>query len=238
MTRLRAAATLAATALSLSFAAPAKAYPVDCAILLCLAGGWPASAECAHARTVFIARITPWPVEPPLQIWNCPMRASFRGETKPIERLSDIAVHGEPEPLISIPETPWALQLVQDRADVDISEPAFDFVRSIRVFEITYQQRRSSDGDCNSWGAVYMGTMGLKATTAVVEAAFLRFRPPRISPCRPTVAAIGTGRSSSNGATMKAATDTKKFTTDNLNDRPPSKRSNDRIPRNRNDARP
>ena len=71
---------------------PAAAYPVDCAILLCLAGGWPASTECAHARTVFIARITPWPVEPPLQIWNCPMRASFRGEAKPIERLFDIAV--------------------------------------------------------------------------------------------------------------------------------------------------
>jgi len=160
MTRLRAAAALAATALSLSLAAPAKAYPVDCAILLCLAGGWPASAECAHARTVFIARITPWPVEPPLQIWNCPMRASFRGEAQPIERLFDIAVRGELGPLVSIPETPWALQLVQDRADVDISDPAFDFVRSIRVFEITYQQRRSSDGDCNSWGAVYMGTYG------------------------------------------------------------------------------
>lgn len=160
MTRLRAAAALSATAVSLSLAAPAEAYPVDCAILLCLAGGWPASAECAHARTVFIARITPWPVEPPLQIWNCPMRASFRGEAKPIERLLDIAVRGEPVPLVSIPETPWALQLVQDRADVDISDPAFDFVRSIRVFEITYQQRRSSDGDCNSWGAVYMGTYG------------------------------------------------------------------------------
>jgi formate/nitrite transporter FocA (FNT family) len=25
----------------------AKAYQVDCAILLCIAGGWPASAECA-----------------------------------------------------------------------------------------------------------------------------------------------------------------------------------------------
>ena len=160
MTRLPAAAALAATALSLSLAAQAKAYPVDCAILLCLAGGWPASAECAHASTVFIARITPWPIEPPLQIWNCPMRASFRGEAKPIERLFDIAVRGEPVPLISIPETPWALQLVQDRADVDISDPAFDFVRSIRVFEITYQQRRSSDGDCNTWGAVYMGTYG------------------------------------------------------------------------------
>ena len=56
----------------------AEAYPVDCAILLCLAGGWPASAECAHARAVFIRRITPWPIEPPLQIWNCPMRVSFR----------------------------------------------------------------------------------------------------------------------------------------------------------------
>ena len=158
MTRLRAAATLAATAVSLSLATPAAAYPVDCAILLCLAGGWPASAECAHARTVFIARITPWPVEPPLQIWNCPMRSTFRGEAKPIERLLDVGVRGEP--LVSIPATPWVLQLVQDRADVDISDPAFDFVRSIRVFEITYQQRRNSDGDCNSWGAVYMGSYG------------------------------------------------------------------------------
>lgn len=139
---------------------PAAAYPVDCAILLCLAGGWPASAECAHARAVFIRRITPWPIEPPLQIWNCPMRAGFRGAAKPIARLFDIAVRGEPVPLVSIPETPLALQLVQDRADVDISDPAFDFVRSIRVFEITYQQRRNQHGDCNSWGSVYMGTYG------------------------------------------------------------------------------
>jgi len=144
----------------ISLATPAAAYPVDCAILLCLAGGWPVSAECAHARVVFIRRITPWPIEPPLQIWNCPMRASYQGEASPMERLFDIAVRGEPVPLVSIPETPFALQLVQDRADVDISDPAFDFVRSIRVFEITYQQRRSSDGNCNSWGAVYMGTYG------------------------------------------------------------------------------
>ena len=113
MTRLRAAATLAATAVSLSLATPAAAYPVDCAILLCLAGGWPASAECAHARTVFIARITPWPVEPPLQIWNCPMRATFRGEAKPIERLFDIGVRGEP--LVSIPATPWPSTLVKPK---------------------------------------------------------------------------------------------------------------------------
>ena len=151
-------ALLLGLGLSTATVLPAAAYPVDCAILLCLAGGWPASAECAHARAVFIRRITPWPIEPPLQIWNCPMRASFHGEEQPIESLFDIAVRGEP--LVSIPETPWALQLVQDRADVDISDPAFDFVRSIRVFEITYQQRRNQHGDCNSWGVVYMGTYG------------------------------------------------------------------------------
>jgi hypothetical protein len=146
--------------LSTAVVSPAAAYPVDCAILLCLAGGWPASAECAHARAVFIRRITPWPIEPPLQIWNCPMRASFQQEEYSMERLFDISVRGEPTPLVSIPEMPWALQLVQDRADVDISDPAFDFVRSIRVFEITYQQRRNQHGDCNSWGVVYVGTYG------------------------------------------------------------------------------
>lgn len=54
-------------------AAPANAYPIDCAILLCLAGGFPASAECSAAKAEMIRRITPWPIEPPLQLWNCPM---------------------------------------------------------------------------------------------------------------------------------------------------------------------
>ena len=153
-------ALLLGLGLSTAVVSPAAAYPVDCAILLCLAGGWPASAECAHARAVFIRRITPWPIEPPLQIWNCPMRASFRGEAKPLERLFDIGVRIEPVPFVLIPETQLKLQLVQNRADVDISDTAFDFVRSIRVFEITYQQRRNQHGDCNSWGVVYMGTYG------------------------------------------------------------------------------
>ncbi len=58
--------------------ARAQSYPIDCAILLCLAGGWPASVPCARARAEFIRRITPWPVEPPLQIWNCPMNTAFQ----------------------------------------------------------------------------------------------------------------------------------------------------------------
>lgn len=59
----------------------AQSYPIDCAILLCLAGGWPASVPCTRARAEFVRRITPWPVEPPLQIWRCPMHASLRGDT-------------------------------------------------------------------------------------------------------------------------------------------------------------
>ena len=33
---------------------------------------WPASAPCAQERTVFIRRMKPLPVKPPLQIWRCP----------------------------------------------------------------------------------------------------------------------------------------------------------------------
>ncbi len=154
-------ALLLGVGLSTATITPAAAYPVDCAILLCLAGGWPASAECAHARAVFIRRITPWPIEPPLQIWNCPMRASFRGQQMSLERLFDIAFRSDlPSTALSLPQGSAGLIPVDAQADVDISDPAFDFVRSIRVFEITYQQRRSSDGDCNSWGSVYMGSYG------------------------------------------------------------------------------
>ena len=154
-------ALLLGASLSTATVTPAVAYPVDCAILLCLAGGWPASAECAHARAVFIRRITPWPIEPPLQIWNCPMRASFHSEQRAIERLFDIAFRDDmPPPALSLPGVAAAPILVDAQADVDISDVAFDFVRSIHVFEITYQQRRSSDGDCNSWGTVFVGSYG------------------------------------------------------------------------------
>ena len=70
----RSKATLATGAVAASLlAGPVAAYPIDCAILLCLAGGFPASAECSAAKAEFLRRITPWPVEPPLQLWRCPM---------------------------------------------------------------------------------------------------------------------------------------------------------------------
>lgn len=61
---------------ALGFSPKADAYSIDCAILLCLAGGFPTSAECSAAKVEVIRRITPFPIEPPLQLWNCPMRAS------------------------------------------------------------------------------------------------------------------------------------------------------------------
>lgn len=60
-------------AASLPSANAAKAYPIDCAILLCLAGGFPASSECSAAKAEMMRRITPFPIEPPLQLWRCPM---------------------------------------------------------------------------------------------------------------------------------------------------------------------
>jgi hypothetical protein len=55
-----------------------------------------------------------------------------------------------------------ALRLVQDRADIDISGPEFNFVRSIRVFDVRYARQRESgrDGDCNRSATVVLGTYG------------------------------------------------------------------------------
>lgn len=50
---------LVAVGLRVTLAAPAGGYPIDCAILLCLAGGFPASAECSAAHAEMLRRITP-----------------------------------------------------------------------------------------------------------------------------------------------------------------------------------
>lgn len=70
---------LGAAACAAALASAPKAdtsYPIDCTILLCLAGGFPASTECTQAKVEMIRRVTPFPIEPPLQLWNCPLRAS------------------------------------------------------------------------------------------------------------------------------------------------------------------
>ena len=165
----------------------AQTYQIDCAVLLCLSGGWPASVPCHRARAEFIRRITPWPVEPPLQIWRCPMGASYLPvmPSDDRSRLYEILYHQQdrPRPLFSPAFEPqptenavaklagpkpnllpqgFGLHLVQDRADIDISGPEFNFVRSIRVYDVRYARQKESgrDGDCNRSATIYLGTYG------------------------------------------------------------------------------
>ena len=171
----------------------ADAYQVDCAILLCLAGGWPSSPECSRARVVFIRRITPWPVEPPLQVWRCPMGAAFQVQPgkSPAQRLYDIAFQNPPSQSLPLtdggnPPKPLAavlrqfedgnlppgafLELAQQysssngTADIDISGREFDFVRSIKVWDVQHYSHRElgKTGDC-----LEQSSMRLSAPTAV-----------------------------------------------------------------------
>lgn len=164
---------------------PAQTYPIDCAILLCLAGGWPSSAPCARARAEFIRRITPWPIEPPLQIWRCPMGASFERDrdgpysTPSVEvefaRSSSLLLQTldilplppsqeqrPPALLFQNAVKEHALHLIQQRADIDIGGPEFDFVRSIRVYDVRYarQYEAGSEGECERSARLSLGTYG------------------------------------------------------------------------------
>jgi hypothetical protein len=174
----------------------AQTYPIDCAILLCLSGGWPTSVPCSRARIEFIRRITPWPIEPPLQIWRCPMGASYqpsRGNDFD-SRIYDILIRGSktlPQSSLSVPisashsilpmeqslenadllhlvNSGNLLKLIQDRADIDISGPEFNFVRSIRVYDVRYARQHESgrDGDCNRSAYVVLGTYGTQGDFA------------------------------------------------------------------------
>lgn len=190
------AVTLTLTGLSLPVPVRAQTYPIDCAILLCLAGGWPSSVPCTLARAEFIRRITPWPIEPPLQIWRCPMAASYEdgprlhGPAQVQDAVFETNVDG---PNQSIPETDFpplagsieanwraadgrsdltprdnVLQFVQERADIDISGAEFSFVRSIRVFDVRFVRQKESDntGDCNRGERVLLGSYGIQGDFA------------------------------------------------------------------------
>ncbi len=144
------------------FATPAAAYPVDCAILLCLAGGWPFSEECNTARAEFIERITPFPVEPPLQLWRCPLGGSAGArDLTPMQRLERIKRNSAspyPEmPSQALPAIVQASFADQSRSSVaeisytvDLSSADFDIVRSIKVWDVQRYSNRvmERDGPC------------------------------------------------------------------------------------------
>ncbi|WP_420892497.1 hypothetical protein [Phaeobacter piscinae] len=198
----------------------ADAYQVDCAILLCLAGGWPPSAPCAHARAVFIRRITPWPVEPPLQIWRCPMKSAMNTApgNSPYERLYNFAFADAPNSEAAItpipamqssgfelpsldavfrldydsPEISGLLQKVageisseSGKADIDISGPDFDYVRSIRVYHVRFEARKEKDycGEHDSTQIGVYGPQGEFSWTGFSAKAVPTYVMPRVRGC-------------------------------------------------------
>lgn len=175
--------------------AQAQTYQIDCAILLCLSGGWPASVPCARARAEFIRRITPWPIEPPLQIWRCPMGIAYDvdPDTLTVDRIYEILMEMDDAPIQSFPSDPLTdfeltpqpavqrlnggaaaalpaetmLLLAQDvtngTSDIDISGAEFNFVRSIRVFDVTIDDDRDSQSDggsCSRYHSIREGSYG------------------------------------------------------------------------------
>ncbi|WP_299960858.1 hypothetical protein [uncultured Roseobacter sp.] len=192
--KLKTRNTLLGAAMAMLSPMQASAYEVDCAILLCLSGGWPASAECNHARAVFIQRITPWPVEPPLQIWHCPMGAAMNegSVTTPGERLRKLAEVGAQEAVFAASYSPNSaqeigtmpaeferrnvdtsvsemLRLVSGEmsqengiADIDVSGPEFDFIRSIKVWNILHYShaKRGRNDECREQSNITLGTYG------------------------------------------------------------------------------
>jgi hypothetical protein len=77
---------------------------------------------------------------------------------------SEVAVLNLNDPDTRLLAEGLALQLVQDRADIDISGPEFNFVRSIRVYDVRYARQHESgrDGDCNRSAVIYLGTYGIQ----------------------------------------------------------------------------
>ena len=66
--RRHAAAAIIGVLGALGVPAKAQAYDIDCAIILCMAGGFPPSTVCARAYRTMIRRITPWPSLPPFGV--------------------------------------------------------------------------------------------------------------------------------------------------------------------------
>ncbi len=147
---------LIAAAMGAAFAGvaprPAVAYQIDCAILLCLAGGFPASEPCTRAHAEIIRRITPWPIEPPLQLWRCPMQARFPMS----ERARPLLIEAVFRPLS------LAKPIEQPNSEAQVwqafGEDVTDYVMAIKVYDLTYRRHRNHDGDCNVTSTFRMGT--------------------------------------------------------------------------------
>ena len=93
-----------------------------------------------------IRRITPWPIEPPLQFWRWPMRAGFKSQ-----------------PTIAITLTKQPMPLPRNRG-LDISAiPIYSstiesYLRAIKVYDMTYRRHRGHDDSCNVTFRIQIGS--------------------------------------------------------------------------------
>jgi hypothetical protein len=92
------------------------------------------------------------------------MGASFNepAPLSPMERLYDITFRDPPLIHSEAASSPLLRVQADVQADIDISDDAFDFVRSIRVFHIQYRQNENRDGDCNRSDSTRLGSYGLQ----------------------------------------------------------------------------
>ena len=130
--------------------------PMDCVILLCMGGGFPANPECNAAKAEVVRRITPNPhSEPPLQAWNCPMGASFSPMTEPVPPARVSQAVGQN----------WSVENVPEGAPTMVSaepaEPAtLAFIRSIRVYNVMHYShaKQGRDEDCTESWSMQLGS--------------------------------------------------------------------------------
>jgi hypothetical protein len=71
-------------------------------------------------------------------------------------------VHGIRSPFVQAQHSP--------SADIDISGPEFDFVRSIRVYDIQYSEHADWDGNCTRRDLTRIGTYGSQGDFAWTDA--------------------------------------------------------------------
>jgi hypothetical protein len=91
---------------------------------------------------------------------NIRQRQSFPAHHRVPDAITELAAWNFSKTSDNLIPVDLALHLVQDRADIDISGPEFNFVRSIRVFDVRIaSQREAGENDqCRRHALVYLGT--------------------------------------------------------------------------------
>jgi len=117
------------------------------------------STVAPQAAKAYQVRITPWPIEPPLQIWRCPMGVSERAPMQSTAPKIWEASYRNGQALGEV----ILAQVAEGGADIDISGLEFDFVRSIRVWDVRYYCSESYNMRLGTYGT--QGEFGWQRTT-------------------------------------------------------------------------